>query len=85
MSQGWYIGRDVAVGILTNLWHKLQASGIGRQKRPRRTMQVSQGWYNGRDVAVGSLIDLWHKLQASNRDRQAEEAKVDNAGESRVM
>ncbi len=48
-------------------------------------MQVSQGWYNGRDVAVGSLTDLWHKLQASNRDRQAEEAKADNAVESRVL
>ncbi len=48
-------------------------------------MQLSQGCYNGRDVAVGSHTDLWHKLQASNRDRQAEEAKVDNADESRVV
>ncbi len=48
-------------------------------------MQVSQGWYNSREVAVGSLTDLWHKLQASNRDKQAEEAKADNAGESRVV
>jgi hypothetical protein len=34
---------------------------------------------------MGSLTDLWHKLQASNRDKQAEEAKADNAGESRVV
>ncbi len=40
---------------------------------------------SGREVAVGSLTDLWHKLQASNRDKQAEEAKADNAGESRVV
>ncbi len=60
-------------------------TGISRQRRPRRTMQVSQGWYRGRQVAVGSLKDLWHKLQASNRDKQAEEAKADNAGESRAV
>jgi hypothetical protein len=60
-------------------------TGIGRQKRPRRTVQVSQGWYSGIEAAVGSLTDLWHKLQASNRDRQAEEAKADNAGESMVV
>ncbi len=31
VSQGWYSGKEVAVGSLTDLWHKLQASNRDRQ------------------------------------------------------
>jgi hypothetical protein len=89
VSQWWYNGREVAVGTgaasPTSGTSSRPLTGTSRQKRPRRTVQVSQGWYSGRDVAVGSLTDLWHKLQDSNRDKQAEEAKADSAGESRVV
>jgi hypothetical protein len=73
VSQGWYNGREVAVGSLTDLWHKLQASNRDRQAEEAKVDSAGL-----RVSYTGMILQRKFTVTSENRRKSGNEVFLKN-------